>query len=143
MCRLAWPACLILVLLAGCAIHRAPEPQAQSIVLSDNLAHGVPAWEKEAKKRFEHPILLVCHGNTERGEWRLYPDRGGSMSAESVARLLKKLYPGRPIVLIACNPDHLSFHVSGVYYARKLVSSIPGWGEDEWVESIGEFEEGK
>ncbi len=65
------------------------------------------------------------------------------MPAESVALLVKQLFPGRPIVIVACNADGVSFHVSGVWYAHKIVSSVPHLGKKEWAESVWEFEEGK
>ncbi len=140
---LARLALLIPLLLAGCAIHRAPEPKASCIVLSDNLAHGAPAWEREAAKRFDRPVLLIVHGYSWSGQWAIYPDAGPSMSVEGVARLLKKLYPGRPIVVLSCNPAGVGLKLHGVYYARKIVSSIPHMGKPEWAEGIWEMEEGK
>lgn len=113
---------LIVLVLAGCAHD--PDPPA-SICRNRNLEWGRWAWEQEAAKRFERPVVFMCHGATKDGRWMCYPDDGPAMPVEGVARLLHSAFPKRPIVLVVCNESGEVIHVPDVYYAKRKVLASP------------------
>jgi hypothetical protein len=120
-----------------------PPERLNSIVLSGDIGKGAKRWESEARKRLRDPLILVCHGTTRNDSWYLQPDIGPPLHVEGVARLLKKAFPGRPILLIVCNEGAHQLYVPGVYYAKSIVWSIPRTGKDRGVERIEEFYEGR
>jgi hypothetical protein len=95
-------------------------------------------------------VVVCVHGGTAgNGTWECAPDVGPSMPVESLARVLKTLYPKRPLIFATCNADGLPLHVRGVWYARGLVLNPPGgkpglqtrWGAKGYSR-IADFVEG-
>lgn len=133
---------LFLILLAGCA-HPTEPPAATSIVLSKNIGVFAGRWEREAATRFEHPIVVIVHGATIDGKLYVFPDGTPPMSFEGTAKLLRTLYPDRPIVIACCNEDGVAVHgFPGIYYARRIVWYPPGVKRDG-VSRISGFIEAK
>lgn len=113
-----------LLLLAGCVT--APLPQGREVVLNQNLQWASDAWLREARTRFDDPIVVLVHGGTLAGEWFAFPDDGPPIHVEAMARLLHKLYGStRPIVLITCNQDALPLNVPNTFYATWVVQNPP------------------
>jgi hypothetical protein len=117
---------LLLCLAGGCA-HQPEPPHAVTIEMCADLAGGNAAWEVEALKRFDNPIIFQCHGTTRNGIWVCSPDNLPQAPVETIAAILAKLYPHREIVLCVCNRDGHVIHQKRVYYARQLVWSKPIW----------------
>lgn len=131
--------------IIGCAspsIKPPPPPPTQAIVLSANLAHGAPGWVAEAKTQLTDPLVVLVHGIEEDGVWMAAPDRGPLIPVEGMARLLRKVYPNRSVVLVTCNEMAADLKVAGVWYGRGIVSSRPH-AMPEWCDSILEMVEGR
>lgn len=96
------------------------------IVLSHEMdGSAVEEWKAEALRRFEDPVIVLCHGGPMIGsdQWSIYPDAPSApMPVETLARLLRTAFPGRPIVLMSCNALGSELHgLPGVYYAKHEV----------------------
>lgn len=80
--------------------------------------YGVEDWVREARKRFDDPFVLAVHGNGGRERrWTGVADaQHPDPDIQTVAALLQDVKPGRPIVLLACNPNRLRLPLRGVYY---------------------------
>lgn len=113
-------------LLVGCCSGRDAAPD--TIALSKNIAHGGWFWQIEAARRFDRPVIVIVHGTTRNGTWTAVPDDGPAMPVESMARLLKQIYPRRPLVFIVCNEGRHELKVPGTYYGHGIVWSIPRCG---------------
>lgn len=111
---------------------------------SQKLAHGAPFWRAEIKRGLHwhrgdpEPFLFICHGGDDAtGEWCAWPDKrvngGLTIPMSWVATGLAGTHPGRPIFLLSCNRNALlscnrnahCLGVPGVYYARRVILSVP------------------
>lgn len=132
---------VLVLLLAGCVPQprQTPLPTASTICLDPAFSKGLKLWEREAVKRFYQPILVGAHGIEDGGTtWRMRPPNGPEMQVEHVAYLLTKLYPGRPIILICCNPDGVKPKIQNVWYAHENVWMEPG---PRWQFTYGRLEQ--
>lgn len=110
--------------LSGCS--GAVGPTRDTVTWSANLRHAEPLWRAEAAKRIAgRPVMLIVHGGDRDGRWVAVPDRGPVMPMDGVARLLKDLFPGRPVVILSCNPGGHQLRKPGVWYATANVWSVP------------------
>lgn len=129
---------LSLACLIGCAAT--PPPPATSLVLNENLRHGVADWQREAATRFNSPVLIVAHGHTEDGRWTLAPDGMPGVPAESAAKLLRLIWPNRPLVFISCNRDgHVLHGLPNVFYSTRVTWATPGGPERQMYEGRWEW----
>lgn len=120
----------ILLLLAGCAPSLSPP--SVTLVWSHDLAFGAQDWRNEVDHRFgDRAVIVVCHGRGD-SEWQFVPDPPKKPeSVQAMSARLRQMYPGRPIVLITCNPGGFELHgLPGVYYARRDVLVPPFDGDD-------------
>lgn len=141
--------------LGGCAhVDR-------NLVLSKSLQRYASLWEREARTRFADPVLILGHGGKAFGVWTVLLDdeQGNSLCSiplEAAIWIERRRCPGRPIVLIVCNPGKMQLKgFPGVWYAKDLVWTVPdrffhgpvnGRGADPAdpeVGSIGEFIEAR
>lgn len=117
---------LLLLLAAGCAGGKPPANANDTVILSRNIAYGAPLWRTDAGRRIKgRPVLLVVHGGTQGGRWVCQPDEGPTMPVESAVRLLKAVFPGREVLVIACNEDGHALNVPGTWYAKQIVWAKP------------------
>lgn len=110
------------------AIERA-QPGVIIETLDPSLEIYATMWQEEIGRRFDNAVGILVHGgNFVEGQWvvgaNLVPYRRVS-SAEDVVRHYQELYPGRTVVLLACNPGHLKLNIPGVYYAKANVWCVP------------------
>lgn len=105
------------------------------IVWSNYRENGGPDWwYLEARKKFDHPILFMCHGGDRGGHWYVVPDAPRvERPAKEVAQMLHNLYPGRPIVFAVCNPLHETLDVPGVWYPKEDIWVTPDNGVADFV----------
>lgn len=123
-------ALLIALTLAGCAPRRPaiverPAPEVTSISLCRDMDDNREAWEREAARRFDRPVVLLVHGETVLGRWMAFPDGAPPLPQRWLASFVKASFPGRPIVLMSCNPGRLKLGVPGVWYSRELCWVVP------------------
>lgn len=90
---------------------------------------GVKLWKKEIARRFHCSVGIVVHGGEfVEGQWLVKTSGLSSCVARPAAEVVRHyqgMYPNRTIVLISCNPGHLSLGVPGVWYARANVWVVP------------------
>lgn len=96
-------------------------------VLDPNLDTFAGMWQQEIGRRFPHAVGILCHGGDfVEGQW--------IVSAKSYEHIVpvtelvehvRKQFPDRTIVLLACNPGHLRLGIPGVYYAHSSVWCVP------------------
>lgn len=128
---LAW---LIVGILAGFLGYESiPDSQPVAhrvdvIVLDRSLEEYAEAWRTEVARRFPDAVVVFAHG-TEFPEklWICKVPNFGSeaITADQLAQYYKDKFPGRTIVLLACNGGHLHLHVHGVWHATDDVWLIP------------------
>ena len=96
-------------------------------VLDPALTPYAAGWQKEIARRFPDAVGVLCHGRSFiHNEWIVSAQSFGHLStAQDVVAYEKARYPGKVIVLLCCNPDHLDLGISGVYFARDSVWCIP------------------
>lgn len=89
--------------------------------------------------------MVVGHGGRVDGVWCIWPDDGWGnptlvpIPMEWVAIQARERYPGRPIVIIACNRDHDAVDVADVWYATDIVCVWPIPWRADWITSIDDF----
>lgn len=122
----------ILCVISGCAAERGQNSQPPIImdVADETLQPFASAWQAEASRRFNDATVLLCHGSyTIDGEWLIYCRPGSDHPFDTVERVVAEeqhLYPGRTIILLACNVDHIALHgMPNVFYARSEVWCTP------------------
>jgi hypothetical protein len=123
----------ILMTLEPCSPTPAHALSAQPPVVIETLDPSLERfnemWRKEIARRFPNAIAVLVHGGDfVEGQWivgtNIAKDRR-VMPAADVVRHYQKLYPGRTLVLLACNPGHLKLGIPGVYYAKANVWCVP------------------
>lgn len=103
-------------------------PHVDVVVCDPSLEQFANGWRQEISRRFPDAVAILCHGGEFiNGEWLVKVPALNlpAMTADQVAAHFKVKFPGRVIVLLACNPGHLHLHVSGVYHAEDSVFCIP------------------
>lgn len=94
-------------------------------VLDTSLEQFAPMWRDEIARRFDSAVGILVHG----GE--LFPTEWGvgtfpkPKHIQDVVKDVQKRYPGRTVVILACNPGHLKLGIPGVYYAHSSVWCVP------------------
>lgn len=108
--------------------HQLAQPNVIVEVFDHSLDQFVPMWQKEVGRRFSNAVVVLCHGGDfVRGEWVVgsQPGSGHIEKVDDVLARVKAQYPGRQLVLLACNTGHLMPKTPGVYYATASVWCIP------------------
>lgn len=103
-------------------------PRVDVVVCDPSLEQFANGWRQEIGRRFPDAVGVLCHGGEFiDGEWLVkVPSLNlPAMTADQVARHFQAKFPGRVIVLLACNPGHLHLHVAGVYHAEDSVWCVP------------------
>lgn len=103
-------------------------PHVDVVVCDPDLEKFANGWRQEISRRFPDAVGILCHGGEFiNGEWLVkVPSLNlPAMTADQVAQYFTDKFPGRVIVLLACNPGHLHLHVSGVYHAEDSVWCVP------------------
>lgn len=115
-------------LLPSCIRSLAVAPQVDVFCMDQSLEGFAPAWRVEVGRRFPDAVVLLCHGGElSNGEWLVKAPAFDLplMTAEHLVLHFQTKFPGRPVVLLACNPGHLHLHVHGVWHARNSVWCVP------------------
>ena len=133
-----------LLLAAGCGPAPPRPPGAAALYgleWSKDWPGGIPRWRAEARDVLGPDVIVFdCHGGYDAaGTWSAFPDEGRPVPMADVARGLKLLYPGRPILLVTCNKRGHTLGVPGVHYAKRLVACNPHVGLPGWALSIDDF----
>jgi hypothetical protein len=108
-------------------------------VLDPSLDQFAVAWQREVARRFPSAVAILAHGgDLEQGRWIVKSNDKHLETADDVAARYQKLYPGRVIVLLCCNPGHIKLHVAGVYHFSSSVWCVPDrdTGKNELSEQI-------
>jgi hypothetical protein len=134
----------MLLVATGCATPPPPDAPAVNVIsLSENIKWGNNAWAQELRDTYPNAIIVSVHGYSRGNEWWLKPDdQYVPLHADSVATILKVLYPNRPVIFVSCNEDARTLHVRGCYYAKKIVASHPALSMPGWANTVGAFVEG-
>lgn len=102
--------------------------------LSESLDHVVLAgWGHEVAMRYPNAVVLFAHGGDTDGEWTVHPDKFNLSASVAAGRpvydhlphfpvkflveVTRERFPGRPIVLVMCNPGGYRLDIPGVHYA--------------------------
>lgn len=118
--------------LGGCGSGK-QEVTSQPEVIIETLYPGLevfaPMWQKEINRRFHNAVGILVHGGDfEDNRWivgsALQPQQHVS-TAVDIVRHFQDKYPGRTIVLLACNTGHLKLGIRGVFYAQSSVWCVP------------------
>lgn len=110
------------------APSRPAQPAVIVEVLDPSLQPYADKWQKEIGRRFDNAVGLLFHGGDfVRGQWigGTTPGIHHVEPIQDVVKRFQKLYPGRTIVLLACNTGHLDLGIPGVYYAKSSVWCVP------------------
>lgn len=95
-------------------------------VLDPSLESYASLWREEIARRFPDAVGVICHGgDLEEGRWVVRSGGQYIQTADALVQHFQAKWPGRVIVLLACNPGHLALHESGVYYALDSVWCVP------------------
>jgi hypothetical protein len=119
--------------------ERCAQPAVIMCVLDESLEQFAPAWQTEIARRFPNAVGILCHGGQyELGRWIVKTDSSHLMTARDLALVYQHLYPGRTIVLLACNPGHLALGIPGVYHFHSSVWCVPdrATGRDDEADRI-------
>jgi hypothetical protein len=120
------------------AAPKTAQPAVVMVTLDASLDRYAPMWQKEVSRRFPNAVGVLVHGgNFVEDEWIVGTaiSPGHVTHVQSIVKHYQELYPGRTLVLLACNPGHLKLGIPGVYYAMSSVWCVP----DRQVEGGGLF----
>lgn len=106
------------------------QPDVAMKVLDPALFQYANAWQTEIGRRFHGSVAVFAHGGQfVEGQWIVGTERiyGGHVEPmEDVIARVEKLFPGRTVVMLACNPDHVTIHGHpNVWYAKSNVWCLP------------------
>lgn len=125
----------------GTSIPAKAQPQVIERVLDPTLEPFANMWQKEINRRFDNAVMILVHGGDFVedqwivGDWQ-YRSGVHVRPIKDVVAETQKMYPGRTIVLLACNPGHLNLGIPGVYYAKSSVWCIPDRDMDQATPSM-------
>lgn len=139
--------CIVLcAILLGCVPKNPPPPiyakdgvSMPTIIQWSTWERFAPErWLLEAKKRWNDPIVFICHGGCKTvpgtvdgkpsfvNKWYACPDAPRKqLEMQEVARMLHNLYPDKDIVLVSCNDMGVDLNVPRVWYAQHSVWQMP------------------
>lgn len=130
-------ALIFLLGIGGCshAPSLAPQPAVVMRVLDPSLEMYSTLWQREVGRRFTNAVVILVHGGDfVEGQWIVgdWQYRSG-MHVRSVASVIAEAhaaFPGRTIVLLACNPGHIDLPKYAdidvpVYYAKSSIWCVP------------------
>lgn len=113
--------------------YKSAAPSARPNVVMETLDPSLEPyeamWEREISRRFDNAVGILVHGGDfVEGQWivgsHVQPWRHVTPIQEIVRNVQKK-YPGRTVVVLACNTGHLKLGIPGVYYAHSSVWCVP------------------
>jgi hypothetical protein len=133
---------LLALLVSGCAsVPVSPPPVHQFISISWAAGFERKQWTRLIRSRWpDRDIVAVfCHG--DRNPWLLIPDKPReSMLVTDAVQILRSAFPRYLIVIVACNPRHVTLNQPGVAYPTRYVFLFPG--SNARTDSDGELVEG-
>jgi hypothetical protein len=98
-------------------------------VLDPSLEQYAPMWRDEIGRRFSNAVGVLVHGGDfEDNRWIVGSHRQPWKHVTEITTVVREIqakYPGRTIVVLACNTGHLHLGVPGVYYATSSVWCVP------------------
>lgn len=116
-------------------------PQVVMEVLDPSLEQFALPWRNEIARRFPHAVGLLVHGGDfVQGQWIVGASTvpGHVTTVADQVERVRKLYPDRTIVLLACNTGHLKLGIPGVFYAQSSVWCVPDRGiKPEMLDEAG------
>jgi hypothetical protein len=136
----------LLILISGCITDRSTIKSSEHINEFPDIiswANDPPFyeesgkwWMQEAKKRFNSPIIFICHGTTVEYSdnkfnyktWYLVPNHSTRtpIPTQTVATTLANMYPERDIVMVVCNKEGNCLKTKRIWYLPKgLVLAQP------------------
>jgi hypothetical protein len=106
------------------------QPDVLVKMLDPRLGEFVNDWQAEIGRRFHNSEMVLAHGGQfVEGQWIVGTERmyGGHVETmEDVIARAEKCGPGRTIVILCCNPDHVVLHGHpNVWYAKSSVWCVP------------------
>ncbi len=109
--------------------HKNAQPGVIMETLDPSLAIYEPMWKAEIGRRFDNAVGILVHGGDfVEGQWIVGSHRQPWKHVtpiQDVVREIQARYPGRVVVLLACNTGHLDLGIPGVYYSKSSVWCVP------------------
>ena len=106
-----------------------PPPLAVDVqVLDPSLEGYAAAWRTEVSRRFPDAVVLLMHGGNFVGDQWICTAKSFAMytTVPEVIAYEQAKFPGRTIVVLACNPGHIHLHgFPNVYIAYDSVYCVP------------------
>lgn len=109
--------------------YKSAAPSARPNIVMETLDPSLEQyegmWAREISRRFDNAVGVLVHGGDfVEGQWivgsHAQPWRHVTPIQEVVKNIQKK-YPGRTVVVLACNTGHLKLGIPGVFYAHSSV----------------------
>lgn len=96
-------------------------------VKDESLVEYAPAWQREIARRFPNAVAILCHGGTIiEGQWLAKTDWKYCQLVSDVVKAEQVKYPGRTVVILCCDGDHIQLHgLPNVYQALNYVYCVP------------------
>jgi hypothetical protein len=113
--------------IPGHAASTAPaQPDVIVECLDESLASEAEPWRTEVARRFHNSVEIFCHGNSQiAGQWVIVPRSQPILVGDFLA-VERVKYPGRTLVLLACNEKHYVLHgFPNTYYSPSSVWVVP------------------
>jgi hypothetical protein len=139
------PLILAALLLTGCGtvfrpviVHRPADLPVnyRYVSLSPDISSDIAMWVRRFEGKVKPGTVFVnTHGGDMGGRWVVGSGLFPPEPMEDFLRRVKnaKGNKGRQIVLLSCNPGGYPLKVPGVWYVRKTLASMPGWGQPGWA----------
>lgn len=103
----------------------AAQPAVVAVCLDDSLAPYTEEWKVETARRFSNAVVVFGHGGElPNGHWCVLT-ADGPVAIATIVEQYRLEYPNRTMVLMICNPAHLTLGISGVYYFMSSVWCTP------------------
>ena len=119
---------VVLIKFAASVPIAAPPPVVDVQVLDPSLEGYAAAWRTEVARRFPDAVVLLMHGGNFVGDQWICTAKSFAMytTVPEVIAYEQAKFPGRTIVVLACNPGHIHLHgFPNVYIAYDSVYCVP------------------
>jgi hypothetical protein len=107
---------------------KAHKPSVIMVTLDPSLTQYEAMWKAEIGRRFDNAVGILVHGGDfVEGQWIVgasFTPGHVTLTKDAVEQVMK-MYPGRTVVLLACNPGHLNLGIPGVYHSTANVWCVP------------------
>lgn len=137
----AFLVCLSILAIVQVALSPSPKPPPPAVdmeVLDPSLEAYASAWRTEVARRFPDAVVLLMHGGNFMGDQWICTAKSYEMytTVPDAIAFEQAKFPGRTIVVLACNPGHIHLHgFPNVYIAYDSVFCVPDRAVGDNVEN--------